>query len=211
MRAMLSPAMQPSSHICSQTPPISKLFFQKGAKFRPSAIVTEPDKHHCYAAVEAGMHRFVEDLNRKYKLNSLASFGPWRTAVLFHIRNALFSCQDSLLLGNATAPAYTRHDREAMDTLLEKFMCCPTDKCAQNLSFVCKKHAAELELADLHRGGQENPTYLAVTEPMDEGVQNLAQLVQQHGYVCGSPALPVYTFMPKMHKDIIDSRFLSLS
>ena len=46
--------------------------------------------------------------------------------------------------GHPNSPTWTREDRK--DSLLEMFMCCPIDKCSQNLSFVCKKHAAEIFL-----------------------------------------------------------------
>ena len=130
---------------------------------------------------------------------------------MHHVQTSLFACTNGDRLGDHASPCYTEDDSNAMKALLQDFMCGPTDKCTQNLSFTCKKHAAELLFHDLNRGGAGNPTYIAQARSQSEIAHDLTVNLEAHGYLPDANVLPVYTFMPKMHKPTIGARFLSLS
>ena len=218
------------THMLPEHPHICHLF-QKGAKFRPSytQYVTEAHKARCMQQVEKGMHDFIEQLDRTYRVNDVGAFVQWRTAVMHRLNLTLAQIPLGLQLGTHGSPVYPKSARHAMEGistnevagegddgegdagLLRDFICLPVDKCSQNMAFTCYKHGAEIMMADLHRGGATNPTFVPSIFTPQQITNFMRSAVEHFAGVEGEPVLPVYTFMAKMHKTPIDNRFLSLS
>ena len=203
------------THMLPEYPDIRRLY-EKGAKFRPSRtqFVSIQHKEKCMESVFRGMSNFVAAIDRRYRLNNVSAFQPWRNAVMNRLQVNMSGVSVGTRLGDPSSPVYSRAARDAMEGgeagLLKAFICLPVDKCTQNLAFTCYKHGAEVMLRDLRRGGEVNPTFLPLARSPREIIHGLNATLDRFRVV-GEGVLPVYTFMAKMHKVPIGNRFLSLS
>ena len=195
-------------------PKLARLM-KEGKKFRPprSTIVNMASKGEAFTRVLTALQSFAQQQTRAYKLNPASgSFGAWISKVSTLVQEALLQMPTGLVLSYPDAPAYGTPEKEAMERLLRDFLCTYCDKSANNLAFVCKKHAVHAVLADMHRGTTtHNSTYVRMDTSPEAIIRSLQTQISRVGRDPQHASLPVISLLPKMHKDIISWRFLSLS
>ena len=189
------------THMLPEYPDIRRLY-EKGAKFRPSRtqFVSIRHKEKCMDSILRGMSNFVAALDRRYRMNDLPAFQPWRNAVMNRLEVNMSGVPEGTQLGDPSSPVYSHAARDAMEdgeaALLKAFICLPVlvDKCTQNLAFTCYKHGAEVMLGmlgDLHRGGKINPTFLPFSQSPGEVIHGSAATLDRFRVV--ARAISQYT------------------
>ena len=197
----------------SHLPDLPKLM-KEGRKYRPpkSTTVDIHSKGVARTHVQQALESFAERQNRDYKIHDREAFRPWINRVLHHVDLALADLPNGTQLAHHGAPKYGRGEEAAMCSILQDFLCTYCDKSANNFSFICKKHAIKSVLDDMHRGAATMDSTYQRLDTLPEAI--IRSLLPQISRVGKSPehnCLPVISLLPKMHKDTIGWRFLSLS
>ncbi|KAK9811585.1 hypothetical protein WJX72_006540 [[Myrmecia] bisecta] len=101
-------------------------------------------------------------------------------------------------------------DNAALADLQQRYICTTVDKLSKNYAFICKPLAARLLLQDIdQQDAQQRPVFVAVTEPAQQLWDQLKPQIQQFQCSVGALRFPFYGWIPKLHKDPYQERFIS--
>ena len=201
------------AHAFPDLPNLPRLM-KEGKKYRPprATEVSIVSMGQALTHVSKGLNAFAERQTRDYKLDSTSVFHAWQSKVQTLVEQALFQMPQGHVIQHHGAPSYGPREKEAIESLQQHFVCTYCDKSANNMAFVCKKHAIKAVLDDMHRGAaNSDSTYHQLDTSAEAIIRSLQATIGRVGKPPDDDALPVISLLPKMHKDPISWRFLSLS
>jgi len=100
--------------------------------------------------------------------------------------------------------------KSCLNDLHSKFVMCPTDKAANNVSFVCKRLYAKILFDELNDNQNGDNTYTRINIPEEQIVKQ--QVDFQNNFMLDVPIdmqkLPPIHWIPKQHKNPTGARFI---
>ena len=201
------------AHAFPHLPNLPRLM-QEGKKYRPprTTEVSLTSMGQALTHLSRGLDAFAEKQTKDYKLGSTSVFHAWQSKIKTMVEQALLQMPQGHVLRQHGAPSYGHRERQAIESLQQHFVCTYCDKSANNMAFVCKKHAIQAVLDDMHRGAADaDSTYHRLDTSAEAIIRSLQATISRIGKEPAVQALPVISLLPKMHKTPIAWRFLSLS
>ena len=164
-----------------------------------------------HASLVKAMDKLLTRFIKRFPVYRSQLYG-WETSVMQQISEKLGAVQIGTSIGHESSPLYRRKERQAMQEILETYMCTPVDKSSNNMSLMCKHFAVKLELDDLARNGADGSmTYDRVPDSQVSIIGGAQDFLAGLQIKSGEAVLPGYMGMPKLHKDVFSLRFIATS
>ena len=102
---------------------------------------------------------------------------------------------------------------EYLHELHEKYVLVPIDKAANNIAIICKKYYVTVILKEIGILDAGNETYEKLNKNQEEIIQDNLEYNTRLKLSNGSKdkSLPIMYWIPKLHKNPVDSRFIIVS
>jgi hypothetical protein len=167
-----------------------------GPKFREAQGNERP-----LQAVKEGLNDLILFMSRKHAI-AIEAFNVWRGEILAQ-------CEQKLSKQKQKASEHTvlKKDNESyryLKFLQRHLVLVPTDKAANNISFVCKALYCDLLRGEL----QENGSYEVQAES-EQDIIGLHEQILKPMHLMGDKKLPYLYAMPKFHKNPVKYRYIA--
>ena len=161
--------------------------------------------------LEGTMVKFKLRMSRQFDILPQV-LDPWCSNILVRMRQALHDIgpPSQAHLGPSHAPVYGREERAAMAGILDRYVCTPVDKLANNMCLICRKSLAGCMVDEMQAGVVgADPTYQAVPQSFAQILADAQPVFETYQIGCSDQKLPYYYPMPKLHKAVLAFRFIT--
>ena len=181
----------------------------KGPNYREPANVSY---NKCLEEIKNAIDVCAQDIIAKNHLDN-DRLNNWKNAVVDKVKQKInmlkrrrYPSERKQLLRDQTIKQY-------LDDLHNKFVIVTIDKAANNFAFICKKYYITRLLSELGVPNGNNPTYNLINRNQIEIISDNLELCEKFGLgtTDADKCLPIMYWIPKMHKNPVDARFIIAS
>ena len=186
----------------------------KGPKYRePTEIKWEDAK----GVIEGGVNTFMEGLSETKRISPMTLLN-WKNSIFELVDNRINKYAPKIRSRKAKSVFDDERAKSELKRLQNDFVIVPIDKAANNISFICKQHYAEVILSELKynqilSNSSSSDTYKYVTQPSADIIKDHRNQLSAHGLQLkeGMDCLPSMYWIPKLHKVPVGNRFIIAS
>ena len=175
-----------------------KSLLSKGLNYRDQS---PPNKKSVLAAVKEGLTEYIKKTSAKSKLPEVM-YNEWKLAILDYVRSKVAKFSKY----NFNNILSQQHVKDELAALHDKYVLVPTDKAANNVTFMCKKLYLTLITNEMN-----STTFQAVFESEKDIVKKHESFLDKFGLKLedDNSKLPTLYITPKQHKNPIGFRFIT--
>ena len=175
-----------------------RTLLSKGLNYRDQV---PPSTDKAYIAAQNAVNNYCSKMSDRYKINPVR-FIEWKTLILIQVKKQLESCKPYDFNSILSDPVVLAD----LKALHENYVLVPTDKAANNVTFVCKKFY--LSMIDIELSSNN---FEIVDSQVDPLIEKHRRFLLKHGITLhdDNHNLPSMYITPKQHKSPISSRFIT--
>ena len=182
--------------------------FTKGPNYREPMNISYGK---CLTEIENAMTIYVQKLIADNNLLP-DSMNPWKNEILNKVKGKINILKRKRvprrkpLLQDPIIKAY-------LEILHSNYVIVPIDKAANNFAFICKRFYVTQLLAEVGILNNNSQTYEHLDKDYHQIINENIELCKRYGLEVGDreQCLPIMYWIPKMHKNPVDSRFIVAS
>ena len=173
-----------------------RTLMKKGLNYRE---IPTGNKSTVYKAVTDGLDLYIHKISERCKI-PLDNFIPWKTEFLQKVKHKLDKL-NSYRYNNVLSKQCNRNE---LQYLQNKWVFIPTDKAANNITIVCKKHYMEVLDQEIYTSGNFVKDNRNVNEILDNQIKVLHKF-----NLNTNKKMPFLYWIAKLHKEPHSHRFIT--
>ena len=195
-----------------------KKLLSKGPKYREPEKINWTEARN---AIEETLECFIEKLSDTKGVSTLY-FQNWKYTIMTHIDNKILHLSSRLTVRNVHNVLSNIEAKNELSKLQNHFILVPTDKAANNISFVCKQYYANCIKSELKYTGDRILRSAVVDSQTYERINDIlpTQIIDRHAAELKKygleikeeqKSLPLMYGSPKLHKTPVGMRYIIAS
>ena len=183
--------------------------FTKGPNYREPVNI---NYEKCLTEVATGITILAQKMIVDKKLPP-GSLDEWRKEILKQVKEKISSLSRRRLTSYRKPLLQDPVIKEDLERLQNKYVVVPIDKAANNYAFICKRYYVMRLLAEVGILNGSSQTYRHIHEDYHQIIDDNINLCNKYGLQIrdDEQCLPLMYWMPKMHKNPVDARFIVAS
>ena len=141
------------------------------------------------------------------------SLDEWKKEILEKVKEKIEALKRKRLPSRRKPILQDTVIKEYLETLHNKYVIVPVDKAANNFAFICKRYYVARLLTEVGIPNGNSQTYERLDTDYHQIINDNIELCKKYGFQVGEKeqCLPIIYWMPKMHKNPVDARFIVAS
>ena len=181
----------------------------KGPNYREPVNI---NYRKCLTEVENGIALCAQKMivDKKLLPNSL---NDWKKEILEKVKEKIETLKRNRLPSRRKPILQDTAIKEYLETIHNKYVIVPVDKAANNFAFICKIYYVARLLVEVGIPIGNCQTYERLDKDYHQIINDNIELCKKYGLQVGEKEqyLPIMYWMPKMHKNPVDARFIVAS
>ena len=181
----------------------------KGPNFREPLSV---NYSKCKAVINDAINSLCQQVAAKNSL-ALNSLDEWKNLILRKVNDKIIFLKGKKLQTFKNPILNQGNVKAYLETLQERYVIVPIDKASNNFAFVCKRYYVMRLLSEVGIPNGNCDTYEVTSRDKLSIIDNNVSLCIRYGLKVSEKekCLPIMYWMPKMHKNPTDARFIIAS
>lgn len=173
-----------------------RTLMKKGLNFRETP---PPSKDTAFESIKDSINQYVQHCSEATK-TPISSFTPWKMEFMHRSKLQI----DKLKSKNFNNTLTKSKNRNELEKLKNKWVFTPTDKAANNITIVCKKHYMDLLDEEIFNSGN----FIKSNESTISILDNHTKYLSKFNLVT-KPKIPFLYWTAKLHKTPYSQRFIT--
>lgn len=141
------------------------------------------------------------------------SLDDWKKEILEKVKEQIDALKRKRLTSHRKRLLQDSVIKEYLEILHNKYVIVPVDKAANNFAFICKRYYVARLLTEVGIPNGSSQTYERLDTDYHKIINDNIELCKKYGLQVGEreQCLPIMYWIPKMHKNPVDARFIVAS